>query len=281
MNEQNRGKLNWLERNLPEGLLVTASWLTEKGYSSSLRAQYVSAGWLEQPARGVYRRPYGDLRWEHAVISLQTILEFPVIVGGRTALELQGYAHYLPQDQQAIHLYGDQSIPNWLNKLGLPNHFHFRRSDRLFRNDPVARGLTSLEWNIKTGVGRSNDPLQTGLTILPWGHWDWPMTLSTPERAIFELLNELPQNESFHQADMLMESLANLSPRRVQKLLIDCKSVKVKRLFMFFAERHDHSWFKRIDRTQVDLGTGKRMLVKGGKLNKTYQITLPEDLDAI
>jgi hypothetical protein len=31
----------------------------------------------------------------------------------------------------------------------------------------------------------------------------------------------------------------------------------------------------------IDLGEGKRMLVKGGKLNKPYQITVPENLDAV
>ena len=31
----------------------------------------------------------------------------------------------------------------------------------------------------------------------------------------------------------------------------------------------------------VTLGDGKRMLVKGGKLNKTYQITVPEEMDAV
>ena len=56
MTEQNSGKLNWLEHNLPEGLVVDAAWLTRHGYSTSLRSQYVAACWLEQPARGVYRR---------------------------------------------------------------------------------------------------------------------------------------------------------------------------------------------------------------------------------
>ena len=49
-------KLNQLERLLPEGLLVDAAWLSEKGYSTSLRSHYVTAGWLEQPTRQVYRR---------------------------------------------------------------------------------------------------------------------------------------------------------------------------------------------------------------------------------
>jgi transcriptional regulator with AbiEi antitoxin domain of type IV toxin-antitoxin system len=74
-----------------------------------------------------------------------------------------------------------------------------------------------------------------------------------------------------------MEGLSNLSPRRLQKLLCDCRSVKVKRLFLFFADRHQHAWAKRIKKEDIDLGKGKRMLAKGGKLNSTYQITVPED----
>ncbi len=281
MTERNSKKLNWLEQNLPEGLLVTASWMTRQGYSSSLRTQYVAAGWLEQPARSVFRRSRGTLRWEQVVISLQTLLEFPVVVGGRTALELQGYAHFLSQEQKEVHLYGHQPPPSWLHKLPLSVRFVFHRSSRLFRNDPITRGLTGLSWNIKTHEGVSTDPLQAGLTIRPWGHWDWPLTLSTPERAILELLDELPDRESFHQADKLMEGLVNLSPRRLQKLLEDCKSVKVKRLFFFFADRHAPAWLKRIDRSRVNLGKGKRMLVRGGKLDSTYGITVPEDLDAV
>jgi Transcriptional regulator, AbiEi antitoxin, Type IV TA system/Transcriptional regulator, AbiEi antitoxin N-terminal domain len=279
--ERTGQKLNWLEQNLPEGLLVDAPWLTKHGYSTSLRTQYVAAGWLEQPARRVFRRPRGALSWEQAVISLQTLLEVPVVVGGRTALELQGFAHYLAREQKEIHLYGHHPPPEWLHKLPLSVRFVFHKSDRLFRNDPITRGLTSLSWNVKTGEGGSTDPLQTGLTVQPWGHWDWPLTLSTPERAVLELLDELPDRESFHQADKLMEGLTNLTPRRLQKLLEDCKSVKVKRLFFFLADRHDHAWLKRIERERIDLGKGKRLLVRGGKLNATYGITVPEDLDAV
>jgi hypothetical protein len=55
----------------------------------------------------------------------------------------------------------------------------------------------------------------------------------------------------------------------------------VKRLFFFLADRHHHAWLKRLDKNAVDLGEGKRMLVKGGKLDRTYQITVPGDLDAV
>lgn len=281
MSARDSRKLIQLEQELPEGLLVDAAWLEKRGYYGSLRKKYVDHGWLQQPAHRVYRRPRGAISWEQAVISLQTLLEVPLVVGGRTALELQGFGHNLARDQQEIHLFGHQPPPTWLRRLALPVHFVFHKSARLFRNDPITRGLTSLSWNLKTGDSVSNDSLQSGLTRQSWGHWDWPLSLSTPERAVLELLDELPNRESFHQADKLMEGLASLSPRRVQKLLEDCKSVKVKRLFFFFADRHRHAWLKRIERQRIDLGTGKRMLVRGGRFDRGYELTVPQDLDAV
>lgn len=280
MSEQTGTKLNRLEQALPEGLLVDAAWLDKKGYYPSLRKKYVDQGWLQQPAHRVYRRPRGSLSWEQAVISLQVLLGLPLIVGGRTALDLHGYTHYVAREQNEVHLYGHKPPPSWLHKLPLPTRFVFHKSDRLFRNDPITHGLTSLDWDAKTGEHLSNDQ-QINFTVRPWGHWGWPLTLSTPERAILELLDELPEHESFHQADKLMEGLANLRPRRLQKLLEDCKSVKVKRLFLFFADRHTHAWLKHIERSRVDLGKGKRMLVRGGKLDAKYRIMVPRDLDAV
>lgn len=281
MAEQTKSKLKWLEREVPEGLVVTAAWLTEHGYSSSLRSQYLRAGWLVQPARGVFRRARGDLRWEQVVISLQTLLDFPVVVGGRTALELQGYAHFLSQEQREVHLYGQKPLPGWMAKLPLDQKFIFHKSARLFRNDLATRGMTSLNWNEKAEQGTGADPEQGSVNRMPWGQWDWPLTVSTPERALFELLDELPDAESFHVVDKLAEGLASLSPNRLQKLLAACHSVKVKRLFFFFADRHKPAWLKRIDRSAVDLGAGDRMLVRGGRFDSVHRITVPEDLDAI
>ena len=119
------------------------------------------------------------------------------------------------------------------------------------------------------------------VVIQPWGPWRWPLMLTTPERAILELLDELPDNESFHQVDVLMEGLSTLSPARLQTLLVDCRSIKVKRLFFFFADRHRHAWLKRLNRRAIDLGSGKRMLVKGGRFDAQHLITVPESLDGV
>lgn len=275
------GKLNQLERTLPDGLLVDAAWMERRGYSTSLRSQYVAAGWLVQPARGTFKRPRGTLTWEKAVISLQTLLEWPVVVGGRTALELQGFSHYLaPAGPRVVHLYGPEAPPGWLAKLPLEVRFAFHRSQTLFRSDPVARGLTSFACDIEKNAGQGAEGFEAGAVRAFQTEAEWPLTISSAERALLELLNELPRRETFHNVDMMVEGLRTLSPKRLQRLLEDCRSIKVRRLFFWFARRHGHRWLKQIDRDRISLGSGKRVLVKAGHLDPEYLITVPEDMSA-
>jgi hypothetical protein len=58
-------------------------------------------------------------------------------------------------------------------------------------------------------------------------------------------------------------------------LLMLCKSVKVKRLFFWFAERHQHNWLSSLDQREFGLGSGKRVLIANGKLDNKYLITVP------
>ncbi len=213
-------------------------------------------------------------------MSLQTLLECPVVVGGRTALELHGLAHYLPHQTKEVHLYGPDHPPNWLHRLSIGVAFVVHNSHRLFRNEPATRGLSKLSTD-KNYLNATADLTHDDVAVQPWGQWGWPLALSAPERAILELLDELPKHESFHQVDQLFGSLATLSPRRATKLLANCRSVKVKRLFLFFANRHDHAWLKSLDRGKIDLGRGNRLLVKGGKLDPATRITVPVDLDGV
>ena len=278
MAKQTTKKLNWLDRHLPEGLVADARWLTRHGFSTSLRSQYVNAGWLDQPARAVYRRPRGSLTWQQIVISLQALLGYPQLLGGRTALELHGCARYLPQQHKEVHLYGPKPPPQWLHKLSLGTRFLYHNDRALFRHAVITPELTHLETRSERQPGHT---APDHWTVRRWGLWDWPLALSTPERAILELLDELPKHESFHQVDLFIQGLSNLSPHRLQKLLGECHSVKVKRLFFYFADRHQHAWLKGLDKAAVDLGEGKRMLIKGGKLDKNYLITVPKELDAL
>ena len=259
MDMRSGGKLNRLQQELPEGLLADAAWMEARGYSSALRSQYVRAGWLDSPARRVYRRSRTPLTWQQVVVSLQKVLDLPLTVGGRTTLEQQGYAHYLSAAMREVHLYGPKRPPTWLASLPLDVTFHWHNSLRLFPGDADTPPAPSPVM-VNTG----------GLTL--------PIRYSSKECAILELLDELPEHESFHQVDALMEGMSDLSPRRLQTLLEACTSVKVKRLFLFFADRHRHAWRSRLDMSRVDLGSGKRVLVKGGKLDPRYNITVPPDL---
>lgn len=252
------GKLNRLQQELPEGLLVDAAWMEAHGYSSALRSHYVRAGWLSSPARRVYRRSHTPLTWQQVVISLQAVLNYPLTVGGRTALEQQGYAHYLSASVREVHLYGPKRAPTWLTDLPLDMEFRWHNSLRLFPAD-------------------AQTPPLPGSAMFSASGMSLPIRYSSKERAVLELLDELPDRESFHQADALMEGMSDLSPRRLQTLLEDCTSVKVKRLFFFFADRHRHAWRARLDMSRVDLGSGKRVLVKGGKLDRRYDITVPAE----
>src|SRR6266536_2151558 len=139
---QTKPKLNWLQRSVPEGLVADSAWLETHGYSRALRNKYVLHGWLEQVARGVYRRPapklpgedgQQKLRWQPVVISLQTLLGYPYTVGGRTALELQGFAHYLSSGRSPeVHLYGTGKPPGWVSKLSLDTRLVFHNAEKLF-----------------------------------------------------------------------------------------------------------------------------------------------------
>ena len=104
------------------------------------------------------------------------------------------------------------------------------------------------------------------------------MPFSTPARAALELVDQLADRESFDQVDEMFGGLVSLSPRRMQHLLEACRSIKAKRLFLFYAERHNHAWFKKLDRRSIDLGTGKRAIAEGGRYDPNYQITVPKFL---
>ena len=82
------------------------------------------SGWLQRVTRGVFRRPLhhsgvdetvAPLSWQHVVASIQLVMKQSIAVGGRTALELNGYAHYVSSGSpREIHLYGDERAPGEL-----------------------------------------------------------------------------------------------------------------------------------------------------------------------
>ena len=274
MDAQRSSRLNRLLLSLPEGFLADSAWLQAQGLTRSSIRDYVDRGWLERIAPRVYRRPTqltkASLRWDVVVLSLQQVMHKLLHVGGRTAVELAGYAHYVEAGETPkVYLYG-LGFPSWLAKLRISAQFE-ARSLGLFANSNT--GVDARRYDLRSGAasGSSKDAESTS-------PWEWSLTMSAPERAILEMMDELPHQESFHQVDVVMEGLANLRPQLLEKLLRECKSVKVKRLFLWYADRHGHAWFKHLDQSSIDLGKGKRQLVSQGHFDARYQITLPMEL---
>ena len=85
----------------------------------------------------------------------------------------------------------------------------------------------------------------------------------------------VPGKVGFDEAFLIMENLATLRSEMVWRLLVMCRSIKVRRLFMFMAEKHGHPWVSDLDVSQLDLGKGKRMIVPKGRFDRKYQITVP------
>ncbi|MBN1869839.1 MAG: type IV toxin-antitoxin system AbiEi family antitoxin [Candidatus Omnitrophica bacterium] len=239
---------------VPDGVVVNRAWLKEKDINSALVDYYLRKGYLERVAYGAYRRPGSPLKWQHLVYSLQ-VLGFSVHIGGRSALELKGFAHYLPfNKKQRVHLFRENKLPGWLFKTKIDAEF-VEHTRKLFKNNENNLGLT---------------------TIL-FGSWDWKINVASPERAILEMMSDVPNKESFHMVDVMMESATTLRPEVINTLLEKCNNIKVKRLFLWFSEKHGHPWFERLELDHVDLGKGKRVVQKGGKLDPKYLITVPND----
>ena len=265
MNGPKPRKLKWLLERVPPGFLVDSKWLAHNGIAKSSVHDYGRAGWLEHVARGLYRRPYAASEsydqqdWALPILSAQWIMRYDFHVGAVTALALQGHQHYLPLGGKApVYLYGD--VPAWLPRLPLDATVHVRRR-QLF--GASQSGVENIDF----------DPLAHEGGSL----WRWPLKTSSSERAVLEAINELPDQEGFETIDKLFEGLTSLRPRRLTALLGECRSIKVKRLFFLFADRHRHAWLRHIDKGAINLGSGPRMLVEGGKLNATYQIVVPAE----
>jgi hypothetical protein len=262
-------KLNHLLQTLGDTTLVSSRWLRMHGYPSNLLAKYTASGWLQSPTRGVYLRNGGKPTWEGLVQTLQFREALPLHVGGRFALARQGHEHYLRLGEAAtVTLYGPTKLPAWASKLPL-------------RERVRACGAGPFDWPALTFKTDTSDMTLNaqGFERMADDSRAAGIVFSTPERAMLELCDEPPDNALVHEANALMQGLATLRPPLVGTLLQHCTSIKAKRLFLALADRNNHAWLPHLNLQSVDLGRGKRVLVRDGKLNAKYQITLPADLD--
>ena len=245
-------KLKKLVKNLKPGSIVLSGWLEEMGISKSLRQEYVKNGWLTPLGRGAYKRFEDDVEWYAGVSALQKQAGLQVHVGALTALEMLGLSHYLRISGYTVYLFSAYKVnlPTWFTQYNWKQKIEHKKTS--FLNYDA--GIIEFEYN------------NTDLLI------------SSQERAIMECLYLTPEIMDIVECYQLMETLVNLQPDLVKKLLKNCNSIKVKRLFLYMAEKANHQWLQFIDLSDVSLGNGNRQIVRNGVYNAKYQLTLPEEL---
>jgi hypothetical protein len=250
MATQNKSKLNRIFTEWPHGAVVTLKWLSQRGVSRFLARAYVKGGWIKPIGPGAFAKTGTKPLWSGGLHAIQNQLKLPIHAGGETALRWHGYGHNASMGSlPPAYLFGPQGmkLPSWFLQYDWGNKIRYQTTDFL---------------PYKKELGFTQDG-PTGIT------------LSTPERAIFETLLLMPKHTTFEGAAHLMEGLSTLRPDLVVVLLRACRSIKVKRCFLYLADQINHAWFKRLDLSKVNLGKGKRVIVPGGSFDPKYQITVP------
>jgi len=242
-----------IDFSLQEGILIDRNWLSEQGFGRSSVDYFLRSGKLVAVVRGIYRKPGPPLKWQNIVYSLSQ-LGYSVHVGHDTALQYHGYQHFLQLgSQNQLSIYCKRKLPKWLN--GINTDFDFNQ----VHNNPFEESFTA------------------GLEEIPFGNWDWPIFYSIQERAFLEYLSTVTTEEEIGKAVLMFEGTGGFRPKLIQTLLEECTQIKAKRLFLWMAKRQNHQWYHHIDISQINLGSGKRQIIKNGILNKDFMITVPKE----
>lgn len=244
-------KLKTLLKEAPKNAVILDSWLKQHLISNSLKQKYLQYGWLRSIGRGASYLKDNLPNWQGAISAMQSAGE-RIHTGGKTALQLQGAGHFIAPELDKLYLYGEsgQKLPSWFLQYDWQMQIHYCQIAFLPKNLGV-QNLSQVDGKI--------------------------LKISSPERAILELLYLVPSNQGIEEAYYIIENLSSLKSTLLQELLESCNSIKVKRLFFCLSERVNHSWTKLLNKEKIDLGSGNRQIVTGGYLDPTYNITLPKN----
>lgn len=217
--------------SLPKGIPVTTGQMESWGISRQLVHRYVRSGWLEPLGSGYYRRPGDEITRDGALAALAA-QGIDVHIGGKSALAEQGVTYYLALGNQKLFLYSARrrKLPAWFMAQFLCEF----RLNRLFDEDGEIAGRLHVQRRDETD------------RYSPY--------VSAPERALLEMLDDVPHKQSLNEALKLMEPLFTLRPDLIQTLLEVCTRIKVKRLFFALAKELNLPVLKALDRSRIDFG---------------------------
>ena len=247
-------KLKKLLTTWPQGTVCLSAELKKRGIGYDLQSLYRNSGWIKSIGQGAVVRAGDNVSWPGAIFALQNQAKLQIHVGAKTALAMYGLAHFINMANEKLQIFGPPSskLPTWFKEHNWGGKIEYYRSS-LF--------------SVKQQLGVQSHSFKT-----------FNIRISSPERAFFELLDLVPQKETFNEASLISESLSAFRLKIVQQLIEDCSSIKVKRLFLFLAEKQGHQWVKKLDVARIDLGKGDRQIVKGGAIDPKYRITIPGEV---
>jgi hypothetical protein len=244
-----QSKLNQLLVLGKKNGLFFSDWLKKKGYSDQLIRKYRQSGWLSSLDKGVMYRTGDKLS---AIVSLACYneqLEKEVRIAAHSALELFGFNHYVPMGKPILMVACSCSIvPKWMLKD------RFDRTFKVFSTKTIEIPQTS-NINIE------------GVNLL----------VSSPEQAFMECLLLAKDQYNYMDLYYIMKQLTSLRADVVQILLENIKNQRVKRIFLYMAEKAGHYWFDMLDINKINIGTSKLQLVKNGIYVNKYKITIPKE----
>ncbi|MDX9943117.1 MAG: type IV toxin-antitoxin system AbiEi family antitoxin [Bacteroidales bacterium] len=246
-------KINKLLQLQPAGVVLTSGWLSQHGYSPELLRNYRKSHWLEAIGNGAMIRQNDPVDYLGGVYALQQQLNLAVHPGAKTALSMLGKTHYLDLGANVVYLFGKEKerLPVWFK-----NH----------------------NWGVEIKLITSSFlPSEAGL--IEKEHKSFSVKIASAARAMMECLYLAPQNQNILECFEVMQGLTSLQPKTIQDLLENCSSVKVKRLFLYLAEKAGHAWFNHLNINQINLGHGNRSLASNGAYVSKYKLTVPKELE--
>jgi len=251
MSIEKSNKLNRLLQDFYPGKLYFSGNLKQHGYSNQLLKQYRNSRWLTALSNGVMYRTGDKLLSFPALASYNQQMGKSFHVAAHSALELKGFNHYVPMGKPVLMIGHpkQQTIPDWMKENTFDMTLKFFSTE------------TFSKLQLSTSV-------VGGLNLL----------VSTPEQAFLECLLLAPKQYTYMDLYYIMEQVTTLRPEILQDLLEHTENIKVKRMFLYMAEKAGHYWYDLLDVTKIEIGTAKHQLVENGVYVPEYKITVPKEL---
>lgn len=204
-----------LMKDAPRGQPMDARMLQDLGVTIPLANHLVEEGWLTRLSAGAYLL-LGDTPTIDGTIAFLSRRIRGLHVGGKTALAWAGIVHNLAFRERVV-LWGGSSytFPAWVGETILYSY----QTTRLFKDE------MAYDFQIRPKPNRS--PL---------------VLVSSPERALLELVSEIGKGQSYEEAENLVISMRNLRPTVLHTLLSQCTRIKVLRLVSRLGQAAGYSW---------------------------------------